>query len=146
MTVMPSPHAGDADRSAAGTHDLERVTRADQVRGAVVTVVVTVAWIGLAVWRPTSTFHFAPLIAAGAWPFLLRRGPLRVAAVDAGRAAAAAGVFVVIVGVGLHLGDLLRGPTLWGSGAALIEVPMAAAAGAFAGYRYARCGVPDLTR
>lgn len=145
MTVMPSSHAGDTDRSITGTN-LERVARADQLRGAAATVVVTVVWVSLSLWRPTSTFHFAPLIAAGAWPFLIRRGPLRVAAVDAGRAAAAAGVLVVTVGVGLHLTDLLRGPTLWGSGAALIEVPLAAAAGAFAGYRYARCGVPDLTR
>jgi hypothetical protein len=132
----------DISPDTTGSPAVERVSNFDHARGAVVTAVATASWVALAVWRPTSTFHFAPLIAAGAWPFLLRRGPLRVAAVDAGRAAAIAGVLVVIVGVGLHLADLLRGPTFWGSGRALVEVPLTAIAGAFAGYRYARCGVP----
>lgn len=128
--------------ATAGITDPERVDRRDHGRGAAATAVVIVAWVLLALWRPTSTFHFAPLVAAGAWPFLLRRGPLRVSVIDAGRAAATAGVFVVVVGIGLHLLDLLRGPTLWGSGAAVVEVPLAAVSGAAVAYRYARCGVP----
>lgn len=120
----------------------ERVGVRDHVRGVAVSVVVAAVWVGLATWRPTSTFHFAPLIAAGAWPYLLRRGPLRVAALDAGRAAVAAGVFVAVVGIGLHVAGLLRGPTLWGGGAAVVEVMLAAGVGAATGYRLARCGIP----
>lgn len=133
-----APDAGGTTRPP----DLERVERRDHVRGAAVSIVVIAAWVVLAVWTPTSTYHVAPLIAAGAWAFLLRRGPLRVAAIDAGRSAVAGGVLVVVVGVGLHLAELLRGPTLWGSGPAIAEVPLAALAGAVLGFRYARCGVP----
>jgi hypothetical protein len=106
-----------------------------------VTGVVLVAWIGLAAWRPSSTFHLAPTIAAAAWPVLLRRGPVRVAPIDAGRAALVAGILAMAVGGALAAADLLRGPTFWDSRHAIVEVPIAAIVGAYGGYRFARCGV-----
>lgn len=122
-------------------NDLERVGLAEHRRGAVGTGAIALAWILLALWRPTSTYHLAPFLIAGAWPFLLRRGPLRVANVDALRAALAAMLVTIVVGIGLVLADLMRGPTLWDRGHAMLEVVPIALIGAVTGYRFARCGV-----
>ena len=105
-------------------------------------VAVTVGWIALAAWRPTVTYHLAPVLIAGVWPYRLRRGPLRVASTDAARAAAFGASLAVVAGLVIWAADLMNGPTLWGSGHAVLELAPAAAIGAVAGYRYARCGTP----
>ncbi len=122
-------------------NDLERVGLAEHRRGAFGTGAIAVAWILLALWRPTSTYHLAPFLVAGAWPFLLRRGPLRVANRDALQAAVAALLVTIVVGIGLVIADLMRGPTLWDRGHAMLEVVPIALTGAVTGYRFARCGV-----
>ena len=123
----------------------ERVDRRTHLLGAGLTALVAVAWVGLAARTPTATFHFAPLIAAAAWPAALRGGgPLRVAPVDAFRAAAgAAAVGFAALGVLLAF-DWLRGPTFWDAGPAVVEVVPMIVVGAAAGYRYARCGTPGV--
>lgn len=121
--------------------DPERVGAADHRRGAVGTVVIAAAWITLAVWRPTVTYHLAPFLVAGTWPFLLRNGPLRVANVDALRAAVAGFSVTILTAVVLVGLDAMRGPTLWDRGHAMLEVVPIAIAGAVTGYRLARCGV-----
>jgi hypothetical protein len=120
----------------------ERVSRADLRRGGLWSLAVVIGWIVLASWRSTVTYHLAPVLVAGVWPFQLRRGPLRVAPVDAARAAAAGGSLAVVAGLGLWAAGLLDGPTLWGSGHPALELVLAAAVGAVTGYRYARCGTP----
>ena len=126
---------------AEPTPSLERVGAVEHRRGALGTGLVALAWVGLGLWRPTVTYHLAPFLAAGAWPFLLRRGPLRVADIDAIRAAAAAFAITIACALVLVLADAMRGPTLWDQGHAMLEVVPLAAAGAATGYRFARCGV-----
>lgn len=123
----------------------ERVERRMHVLGAAITGLVVVAWVGLAARSPTLTFHFAPLIAAAAWPAALRGGrPLRVAPVDAFRGAVgAAGLTYAAMAV-LLVFDWMRGPTFWDSGPAIVEVVPMVIVGAAAGYRYARCGTPGI--
>lgn len=123
--------------------DPERVARRDHLLGAGAAVVVAVAWVVLAWWRPTVTFHLAPVFVAAAWAVALRRGgALRVAPSDAARGAAGGALVAVAVTTLLGAADLLRGPTLWDSGPVLLEVVPAIAIGALGGYRYARCGAP----
>jgi hypothetical protein len=119
----------------------ERVGGNEHVRGAAGSAVVAVVWIGLALWRPTVTYHLAPFIAAGTWSYLLRSGPLRVANIDAARAAGGGFVLTMVAAVVIAALDAMRGPVLWGSGHAMLEVVPVAVAGAVLGYRVARCGV-----
>ncbi len=123
------------------TTSLERVGAVEHRRGAIGSGVIALAWVGLAVWRPTVTYHLAPFLVAGAWPFLLRRGPLRVANADAMRAAVAAVAITIASALVLLIADAMRGPTLWDRGHAMLEVVPLALAGAATGYRFARCGV-----
>lgn len=123
--------------------DPERVSGREHLRGGAWSVLVAVAWVVLAAWRPTVTFHLAPVFVAAAWPVGLRgAGPLRVAPVDAARGAVAAALIALATTMALYAADLLRGPTLWDSGPVLAEVLPAVAVGAVGGYRYARCGQP----
>ena len=126
---------------AEPTSNLERVGVVEHRRGAIGTGVIALAWIALALWRPTVTYHLAPFLVAGAWPFLLRRGPLRVADTDALCAAAASFATAIASGLVLVLADSMRGPTLWDRGHAMLEVVPLAFVGAATGYRFARCGV-----
>jgi hypothetical protein len=126
---------------APGSVNPERIGLAEHRRGAVGTAVLAVVWIGLALWRPTATVHMAPFLVAGAWPFLLRRGPLRVANIDALRGALASLTVAIVSAFVLLAADALRGPTLWDSGHAMFEIIPIAVIGAGVGYRYARCGV-----
>ena len=119
----------------------ERIGPADQRRGALGSVAIGAAWVALGMWRPDVTYHLAPFLVAGAWPLLLRNGPLRVANVDAFRAAVAAFGIAMLAALVLVALDAMRGPTLWDDGHAMIEVVPLAAIGAATGYRLARCGV-----
>ena len=121
--------------------DPERVTVAEHRRGASGSAIIAAAWIGLALWRPTVTYHLAPFLVSGTWPYLLRRGPLRVANIDASRGAAGGFLLTVVAAVVIVALDAMRGPTLWDGGHAMLEVVPFAAAGAMLGYRFARCGV-----
>jgi hypothetical protein len=118
----------------------ERVSSSAHWRGASASAAAAAVWVALALWRPTSTFHLAPALVAAAWPWLLRDPALPAGARDARRATAgAAAVALASAGVLLAL-DAMRGPTLWGSGHAMIEVVPAIAVGGWFGYRRARCG------
>ena len=127
--------------NAATLTNPERVGVAEHRRGAFGSAVVAIAWFGLAIWRPTATFHLAPFVVAGTWAYLLRRGPLRVANLDAARGAAGGFVITIVAAVAIVAIDAMRGPTLWDSGHAMLEVVPVAAAGAVVGYRVARSGV-----
>jgi hypothetical protein len=121
--------------------DPERVTPRDHAIGAAASLVAAIAWSVLAAWRPTVTFHLAPVIVAAAWPVALRRGAaLRVAASDTLRGAVGGAAIAAVATALLAVLDLLRGPTLWGSGPALVEIVPAIVVGAVGGHRYARCG------
>jgi uncharacterized protein (DUF427 family)/glutaredoxin len=90
-------------------------------------------WVALAVWRPTTTWHLAPMLLAAAAPWVLaqdlhaadRRALPRLAA------AAVAGLLVsLLVTGGLAATGLLRGPSLPGFADPLTESSVFAAAGA----------------
>jgi hypothetical protein len=121
--------------------DPERIGSTDHRRGALGSVLIATAWVALALWRPTVTYHLAPFLVAGAWPFLLRNGPLRVANVDAMRGTIAGFVVTMVAALVLVAADAMRGPTLWDGRHAMLEVVPIALAGAVTGYRVARCGV-----
>jgi hypothetical protein len=118
----------------------ERVGSRAHWRGATASAVAAAVWIGLALWRPTSTFHLAPALVTAAWPWLLRDPALPAGAFDARRATAGAAAIALVAAAVLLIADAMRGPTLWGSGHAMIEVVPAVALGGWFGYRRARCG------
>jgi glutaredoxin len=105
--------------------------------GAAATIVVVLSWVALGLWRPTTTWHLAPVLVAGAWPWLVwqapptggRRGLARLLTV-ATMGFAAAGLTTLA----LSAADLLRGPTLPGFTAVPTE-----AWSCRAGQRCSRC-------
>lgn len=100
-----------------------------------VSIVAGLVWAGLA-WRtPTSTFHFAPLIVAVAWPVVARSTGGRAEARAAVLAAGGAVGFALAVGLLLLVADRLQGPTFWGDGGAIVEVVIAALLGGAYGLR-----------
>jgi hypothetical protein len=76
--------------------------------GAVWTVAASLAWLALALWRPTTTWHLAPVLVAGGWPWLVgRTAGLRFQLAGIAGAIAAMTMTLALAGLGL-----LRGPTV----------------------------------
>lgn len=97
-------------------------------------VTITTVWTGLALRSPTLTYHFAPLLAAAAWPVVARAARGR-ATVAVGLRAAGGGLLVAVLATAeLHSLDALRGPALIG-GSATTEAFLNAAVGAAWGAR-----------
>jgi hypothetical protein len=91
-------------------------------------------WIAASIVIDGSTFHFAPVIAAGAAPITTRD--------HRNTAAAAAGVFLALAAaVGLELGGRLDGPSLLPWGDASLETWLAALLGGVGGWVLARLGL-----
>lgn len=87
------------------------------------TVVAGLLWLALALWRPTTTWHLAPALMAGAWPWALAqtqptpgRGRVRLLAAGAGGFTASG-----LTTLALAESGLLRGPTLPGFTGAAME-------------------------
>lgn len=103
-------------------------------KGAVIAVVAAILWTILA-WRtPTSTHHFAPLVAAGAWGFVTRYDELpnpspgqRVLMFFGGLA------LPITAQVVLAVNDKLRGPPLLSAVPVPTELLLMAVLGAVAG-------------
>lgn len=98
-------------------------------------------WTVLAVRSPDLTYHFAPLIAAGLWPGVTRRGDVPTIRMSV---VAALGAFFLVMVVSLILaaGGYLEGPTFWNAGPALTEAILFAALGAGLGTLIARRPAP----
>ncbi len=112
-------------------------------RGLSLNATVTTLWVILAVRNPVLTYHFAPLLAALAWPVAVRRSnpqPVNVA----GLAATGSFLLVAVVGIVLAAAGKLDGPTFWNDGPALIEVLLFAAIGAGFGARVATRERPGI--
>jgi hypothetical protein len=97
------------------------------------TLAVGMAWVTVAVWRPTTTWHLAPALLGAAAPWVvaqdLRAGDLR--AIPRVAAAAVTGLVVsVLVTWVLAAAGLLRGPPLPGFVDARTEALVLAGAGA----------------
>lgn len=101
--------------------------------GALWTAAVLIGWLLLVLWRPTTTWHLAPVLSAAAWPWMVgqdmrvgeRRGVVRVAA-----AGLAGFAVTLVVALGLSGADLLRGPTFGGVVGVVAESLLLGGAGA----------------
>jgi len=104
--------------------------------GFLLTLGVLAIWVVLAVRNPDLTYHFAPILAALAWPLSIRRSEPQPAAAAA-RIGAASFALVAATSVVLWLGDKLMGPTLWSDDGSIVEAILFAALGAALGVRVA---------
>ncbi|MGI9000841.1 MAG: glutaredoxin family protein [Pseudonocardia sp.] len=93
--------------------------------------VVALAWVLLALWQPTTTWHLVPTLLAGVWPWMtgqdLRAGD-RLAAARLGGAGVAGFVVSALATLGLSRAELLRGPTILGFSSATTEALVLAGA------------------
>ncbi len=101
--------------------------------GLIWTLVVAVVWSALVVWRPTTTWHLAPLILASAWPWVVGQDSAsgdrsaRSRIMLAGGAGLSAAV--ALTGV-LSASGRLDGPTWTGSGTSVTEALLLSVGGA----------------
>ncbi len=101
--------------------------------GLIWTIVVAVAWSVLVAWRPTTTWHLAPLILAAAWPWVVgqdtsSRDPSarrRILLAGSGGLGAALALTWLLASSGR-----LDGPTWTGSGDPVVEALLLAVGGA----------------
>ncbi len=122
---MSSPARTDPSTTAT--------TSAVRRTGLVWTALVGLAWLALAGWQPTTTWHLAPLLLAAAWAWVVAqdlapgdrsaRGALTRAGIGGLLAATA-------VTLGLAAAGRLQGPTYAGSGSVVTEALLLAGAGA----------------
>ena len=101
--------------------------------GLVWTLAVAVVWILLVAWRPTTTWHLAPLLMAAAWPWVVGQDlsasdpTARRRVLIAGAAGLATGSALIAI---LALAGRLDGPTWTGGGTPVVEAFLLAGAGA----------------
>lgn len=102
-------------------------------QGLLWTLVVAAVWALLVVWRPTTTWHLAPLILAAAWPWVVGQDTSSGDASSRRRILLAGirglGAALAITGV-LSAAGRLDGPTWTGSGTTLVEALLLSAGGA----------------
>jgi hypothetical protein len=141
-TPDPRPSAAPAELRANRASSATAVgLRRDLLVGVAATAAVSALWIPLVALRPGTTFHFAPLFAAGVAP-----ASARVAA--RGRLAGREAAIVSIVGMAIVLAVTaalaatghLSGPTLWAPLSAPAETIVFAALGGLRGWRAASRG------
>ncbi len=97
------------------------------------TLVVAVVWILLVAWRPTTTWHLAPLLMAAAWPWVVGQD-LSASDPTARRGVLIAGARGLVAGSALTailaFAGRLEGPTWTGGGTPVVEAFLLAGAGA----------------
>ncbi|GAA2502644.1 glutaredoxin domain-containing protein [Terrabacter carboxydivorans] len=83
-------------------------------RGIAWTLGMALLWLGLALWRPTTTWHLAPVLVAGALPWFVisNLSSVRRKTRAVLLAAAAGGIAAALAATVMSGLDLLRGPTL----------------------------------
>jgi len=96
---------------------------------------LAVLWAALAIWRPGTTFHLAPLLVAGVVPVGAKSLGLGQ---NLPRLAAIGGTLALITTGVLSATGRLAGPSLLPSGGAALESVVGALAGAIAGWAIAR--------
>ena len=135
--VVDAIRAADPDYRPVSTSTTGREgvegTRKTLSSGLIWTLVVAVVWSVLVAWRPTTTWHLAPLILAAAWPWVVgqdtsSRDPSarrRIMLAGGGGLGAA----LALTGV-LSSAGRLDGPTWTGSGTPVVEALLLSAGGA----------------
>lgn len=97
------------------------------------TLVVALTWIALTLWRPTTTWHLAPLVLGATWPWVVGQdtSPGDPSARRRIRLAGASGLGVALAITGsLAVAGRLDGPTWTGSGSTVIEALLLSIGGA----------------
>ena len=97
------------------------------------TLVVALVWSVLVAWRPTTTWHLAPLILAAAWPWVVGQDTAagepsarrRIMLAGGGGLAAALALTGILAAAGR-----LDGPTWTGSGGPVVEALLLSVGGA----------------
>lgn len=123
---QPSPATATGRKGGASA-------RKTHSAGLTWTLVIAVAWSVLVAWRPTTTWHLAPLILAAAWPWVVGQGspsgdpPARRRIMVAGGAGLSAAL--ALTGV-LSAYGRLDGPTWTGSGTSVAEALLLCVVGA----------------
>lgn len=123
---QPTPPAGTVRAEASAG-------RSSRSAGLLWTLVVAVVWILLVAWRPTTTWHLAPLVMAAAWPWVVGQDlsasdpTSRRAVLIAGAGGLAAASALTAI---LALTGRLDGPTWTGGGTPVVEAFLLAGAGA----------------
>lgn len=104
--------------------------------GLVAASAFALVWTALARREPTTTYHLAPLVVAASWGVARRWSARRRGTRREGLVAAVGGAAVAAVTlVELDVAGALRGPTIWGGGAAVGESVALLLLGALLGFR-----------
>ncbi|GAB3668606.1 hypothetical protein GCM10027596_39590 [Nocardioides korecus] len=107
--------------------------RSSRNAGPLWTLAVAVAWVALVAWRPTTTWHLAPLLVAAAWPWVVGQDlcagdpTSRRRVLVAGAGGLAAGIALTAL---LALAGRLQGPTWTGAGTPVGEALLLTGTGA----------------
>lgn len=135
--VVDAIRAADPDYRPVATSATGREggagTRKILSAGLIWTLVVAVAWSALVAWRPTTTWHLAPLILAAAWAWVVaqdtssRDPSARRHIMLAG--GGGLGAALTLTGV-LSAAGRLDGPTWTGSGTPVVEALLLSLCGA----------------
>jgi glutaredoxin-like protein len=113
---------------------VRRLARGSWWSAALVSAVAATVWFLLATGHPTTTYHFAPLLVAAAWPITHRWRSREALAPFTVLATAAGGIGVASATTALLAArHALAGPTVTGSANAVVETFSAIAAGAVVG-------------
>ena len=121
------------DSTPAAGRDESDGTRKIPSPGLIWTLVVAVVWTVLVAWRPTTTWHLAPLILAAAWPWVVGQdtSPGDPSARQRILLAGSGGLFAALVLTGvLAAAGRLDGPTWTGSGTPVVEALLLSVGGA----------------
>ena len=134
--VVDAIKAADPDYQPVSTPAAERTgaagTRKVLSAGLTWTIVVAVVWSVLVAWRPTTTWHLAPLILSAAWPWVVGQDVSPGDPTARRRILLAGGgglsVALALTGV-LSATGRLDGPTWTGSGTPVVEALLLALGG-----------------
>lgn len=116
--------SGEVGRALRSTPTPTPTARRSTLTAAGWTVLVALVWVLLAAWRPSTTWHLAPVLLAGAAPWVVGqdlRGGDRSAIPRVVAAAVAGAAVSALVMWALWSGGLLAGPTVLGFPGPAIE-------------------------
>lgn len=115
--------------------------QSDSTNGVLLAAFLAAIWLVAATFRPTATYHLAPLLVAGV-PLIATNQVQRFES----RAAATGSAFAIAFGTAslLSIADRLQGPTLLPYGGAYAEAVVFALAGSVVGVIILALRGPDV--
>ncbi len=137
----PGPHQMEGTSAPTGSPQV-RTDGEDRSLGSLAaplsSLAIALGWVLLATWRPTTTYHFGPLLVTVAWPYVARsriKQPMNRSETVTALAGGAA--ISLVTTLGLYLGNRLEGPTFWESPDAPLEAVLMTLLGVLWGLRVA---------